>query len=151
MSRVRVAGPADAAEVAGLLVEFAEWYGRSVDDAVRTQFRSVVDRLIGREDTEYLLGGDGPDAVAQVRYRLSVWTGTDDCWLEDLFVRESARGTGLGREMVQAVIDRARARGCGRVELDTDVSNAPARALYAAVGFQDKSPGGTLFLQKRLD
>jgi ribosomal protein S18 acetylase RimI-like enzyme len=149
---IRVAGPEDAGDVARLLVEFREWYGKPADDAVREQFDRTVRALIGRPDTEFLLGGGGddPDAVAQVRYRLSVWTGTEDAWLEDLYVREAARGTGLGRAMVETVIERAQARGCGRLELDTDVSNTAARALYESVGFRDKSPGGTLFLQRML-
>jgi GNAT superfamily N-acetyltransferase len=150
VSRVRLAGPDDAAEVVRLLLEFRAWYGKPADDAARDQFQRVVEALIVRDDAEYLLGGDGPDAVAQVRYRLSIWTGSEDCWLEDLYVADSARGTGLGRELVAAVLDRARARGCGRAELDVDVENAPARALYAAMGFADKNPGGSLLLQRWL-
>lgn len=144
---IRVAGRDDVADVVRLLLEFREWYGRPVDDAARERFTRAVSALVGAPDTEYLLGGSGPDAVAQVRYRLSVWTGVEDCWLEDLFVSEAARGEGLGREMVAEVLSRARARGCARVELDTDVTNGPARALYASLGFRDKTPGGTLFLQ----
>ena len=68
-----------------------------------------VERIIGREDAEYLLAGDDePLGVAQVRYRWSVWWDAEDCWLEDLYVRPEARGSGLGRALTQAVIDRAR-------------------------------------------
>lgn len=133
--------------MARLLAEFRTWFGKSSPSD--RAMREVVDRLITREDTEFLLAEvDGRAvAVAQVRYRLSVWTGAEDCWLEDLFVEEAARGAGLGRALAEAVVERARARGCGRVELDVDAVNAPARALYAAVGFRDKGDGGTLFLQ----
>ena len=150
MSRVRLAGPHDAGQVARLLLEFRAWMGKPADEEVRERFASVVRALIDRDDTDFLLAGDGPDAVAQVRYRLSVWTGADDAWLEDLYVAGAARGTGLGRALVTEVVRRARARGCRRLELDTDVSNAPARALYAAMGFRDKAEGGTLLLQRPL-
>ena len=143
---VRVATRHDAADVARLLEEFRAWYGKAEGEPMLP----VVERLLDEPQTEYLLAGEGPDAVAQVRYRLSVWTGTEDCWLEDLFVAERARGTGLGRALAQAVLDRARERGCRRVELDVDVANAPARALYEALGFRDKTEGGTLFLQRWL-
>ena len=34
--------------------------------------------------------------VAQIRFRWSVWKTAEDCWLEDLYVRESARRAGSG-------------------------------------------------------
>lgn len=146
---VRVAGPDDAPAVTRLMLAFREWYGKAVDDHSRAQFEQMVQVLLEREDTEFLLAGDGPDAVAvaQVRYRPSIWTGSEDCWLEDVYVADAARGSGLGRALVEEVLRRARERGCGRVELDVDVVNAPARRLYEALGFRDKGEGGTLLLQ----
>ena len=49
-----------------------------------------VQRLIGREDSEYLLGvsGDVAEGVAQLRFHWSVWWEAEDCWLEDLYVAE---------------------------------------------------------------
>jgi GNAT superfamily N-acetyltransferase len=90
--------------------------------------------------------------VAQVRFRWSIWTSAPDCWLEDLFVRESARGAGLGRALVDAAIDLARDRGCKRIELDVNEDNTAALALYRACGFtlEPKPPGRTLFLGRPL-
>jgi ribosomal protein S18 acetylase RimI-like enzyme len=51
--------------------------------------------------------------------------------------------------MVEAVLARARERGCGRVELDVDDDNAPARALYESAGFGEKH-GGAAYMQRRL-
>ena len=145
MAGVRLAGPGDADDVARLLAAFRSWYGK--DTPSDQVMHGVVTRLLRTRDAEYLLAGDGPDGVAQVRYRLSVWTGVEDCWLEDVFVADSARGRGLGRALVEAVVARARERGCKRVQLDVDADNAPARTLYEAVGFRDKAAGGTQFLQ----
>lgn len=150
---IRVAGPADAPDVVRLMLAFRAWYGKPADDAARAQFERMVGLLLERDDTEFLLAGDGeggPQAVAQVRYRPSIWTGSEDCWLEDLYVGDAARGTGLGRALVAEVLRRARERGCGRVELDVDVRNAPARALYESMGFRDKTEGGTLLIQNHL-
>jgi GNAT superfamily N-acetyltransferase len=103
-------------------------------------------------DGEYLLGAvdGGPAAgVCQVRFRWSVWKSAEDCWLEDLFVREEARRTGLGRALVEAAVARARERGCKRIELDVNEGNAAALALYEACGFQLewKAPGArSLFI-----
>lgn len=51
-------------------------------------------------------------------------------------VSEAARGTGLGRDLMQACIDRGRAVGAPRLYLETNSSLVPALGLYRAVGFE---------------
>ena len=101
--------------------------------------------------TEYLLGTPDDDsppcAVIQLRYRHSVWTASDDAWLEDLFVTEHARRSGLGRAMVLAAIDRAEERNCRRIELDVDDVNDAALALYKDLGFAEKHGGAALMVK----
>jgi ribosomal protein S18 acetylase RimI-like enzyme len=142
VSEVRIAQPADAEPVAALLTEFRDWIGRPWPDA--ESFRSSARRLLEDPSTEFLLAGAPADGICQLRYRHSVWTGSDDCCIEDVFVRERARGAGLGRALVAAAIERARTRGCGRIEVDTNETNAPALALYRSFGFESGSdePGG---------
>ena len=55
--------------------------------------------------------------------------------LNDLFVDQSARGRGVGRALMDAVIAFARETGRGRIELETAVDNAVARRLYESLGF----------------
>ena len=144
---VRLAGPEDAEDVARLLVAFRDWYGK--DQPPYESFLASVRRIMATDGGEYLLGGAPAAGVAQIRYRHSVWTGADDCWLEDLFVVEEARRTGLGRALLDGVIARARERGCRRVELDVDEGNAAAQALYASVGFySSKRPGERVFFMQ---
>lgn len=52
-------------------------------------------------------------------------------------VSEAARGTGLGRILMQACIDKARGLGAPRLYLETNDSLGPALGLYRAVGFRD--------------
>ncbi len=96
-------------------------------------------------DTVFLLGSRSrdarPEGVCQLRFRLSVWTAADDCWLEDLYVRELRRGTGLGRVLLTAACEHARRRGCRRIELDVSEDNHPASRLYRAAGFSPHSKG----------
>lgn len=143
---VWLAEPDEAEHVARLLVAFRDWYGSEWPSA--NAFLAGVERLIEGPETEYLLGAPHDDAppaaVAQVRYRHSLWTASDDCWLEDLYVEDEARGAGLGRAMVERVIERAILRGCGRVELDVDDANTSARGLYEAMGFSEKNQGSAL-------
>ena len=60
----------------------------------------------------------------------SCWTIGDYCYLQDLFVAEGARGRGLGRALILAVEQLARAAGASRLYWLTHETNAVARALY---------------------
>ncbi|MEK9519889.1 GNAT family N-acetyltransferase [Streptomyces sp. NPDC087908] len=55
--------------------------------------------------------------------------------IQGLAVAEAARGRGVGRALLRAAMDRARADGAVRMTLRVLGHNAPARALYAAEGF----------------
>jgi ribosomal protein S18 acetylase RimI-like enzyme len=135
--RVRLAQPQDAADVARLMTAFRDHLRLSAPSDA--EMRADVERLLGDPDTEFLLGAPGDDApaagVAQLRFRYGVWGPGGDCLLEDLYVDESARGAGVGRALVAATLERARARGCWRVELDVNESNETAQRLYGSFGF----------------
>jgi ribosomal protein S18 acetylase RimI-like enzyme len=150
-----VAAPEEAETVARLLAAFRDWFGYAepADDTLLTSVR----RLIDDAQTDYLLGATSaagaPAGVVQQRYRHSVWTGRDDAWLEDLYVTDAARGTGLGRALTEYAMERARERGCGRIQLDVNTANAPARALYESLGFspwQDHPGGDALYMTRKL-
>ena len=148
---VRVAASEDAAVVAQLLCDFRDHEGRHwpPDDAMR----AGVERLIGRDDVDYLLGGDPALGVVQLRYRYGVWWDAEDCHVEDVFVRAQARGSGLGKALVSFAIERARERGCRRLELDTAEENTPALALYRSLGFRSggDEPGRlAVFMRRRV-
>ena len=156
LARAWVAGLEEAEVVGALMIAFRNHMGESrpSDNAML----AGVDRLIEDVDTEYLLAAPDDDAppagVAQLRFRFSVWEAAPDCWLEDLFVRSAARRRGVGRALLSMALERARARGCRRIELDTNESNAAALALYQDFGFSPSSKGGAgpdLFLGRRLD
>jgi ribosomal protein S18 acetylase RimI-like enzyme len=154
MSAVRVwrAEDGDAGEVARLLVAFRDWHGGTSPSAA--SFLASVTALLGDASTEFLLAsasaadttdranGASAEAVCQLRFRHSVWTGVEDCWLEDLYVDGTARRQGLGRALVLASLDRARARGAARIELDTSEHNDAAIALYTSLGFSPSSKSG---------
>lgn len=155
MARVWQANASEADTVAGLLVEFRDWWGRDWPPA--ESFRRSVRRLMAEPGTEYLLGareGGEPAGVCQLRYRFGVWHAAEDCWLEDLYVREEARRAGLGGALVDAALARARQRDCARVELDVNEANPAALALYERLGFSsgaDPAGGHNLLLRLALD
>jgi ribosomal protein S18 acetylase RimI-like enzyme len=137
---VWVAEPDEAEAVANLLVAFrSDYYGR--DWPSDNSILASVERLIETADTEFLLGSPDEDAppaaIAQLRFRHSVWMAAPDCWLEDLYVQPRAQRAGLGTAMVQLTLERARARGARRVELDVTEDNEVAREMYRRAGFSE--------------
>jgi ribosomal protein S18 acetylase RimI-like enzyme len=134
--RVWLAGADDLADVTRLMLGFRDWWGRSEPDD--ETFAGGIERLLADESTDFLLASvdSRPAAgVVALRYRYAVWQDAPDCCLEDLFVEESARRDGLGSELVRAAIERAKERGCRRIELDVNDANEPAFALYKRHGF----------------
>ena len=146
---VRLATENDAADVARLMIAFRNWWER--DEPSDAVFEAGVERLFADPNTDYLLAGDPAVGVCQLRYRYTVWTGADDCWLEDIYVAPEARGSGVGRALVEAAFERARERGCLRIELDVNEANPAAVALYESLGFENFSdpPGGRNLLMRR--
>ncbi len=150
--QVWVASGDDAAEVTRLMLAFRDWWGR--DDPADDAAAAGVARLLADDGTEFLLASpddSAPAGVCQLRYRYGWWYDAPDCWLEDVFVTEDARGLGLGRALAKAAIERARERGCRRVQLDVNEVNAEALALYRSLGFDSMQdpPGGNLHLMTR--
>ncbi len=60
-------------------------------------------------------------------------SSADVCYLQDLFTAPAARGQGVGRALIEAVADHARALGCARVYWQTKIDNVVARRLYDGI------------------
>ena len=151
-----MAQPGEAETVAGLLVAFRDHLG--IDWPSDNAFLAGVERLIEDQNAEFLLAAPNDDAapagIAQLRYRYGIWWAATDCLLEDLFVSASARGKGVARALVELTVERARHRGCRRIELDVNDANDPALALYRSFGFDnqdDRYGGGNLFMRLHLE
>ncbi len=85
-----------------------------------------------------------------------VWVGVapgipaDTCLLFDIYVHEAHRGRGLGRAILERMLDSLKADGIRNVVLYVRADNAPARALYKKLGFaEDEAPTETRDFQMR--
>lgn len=114
---------ADLPQIASLEREGFERAGWSPD--------AWRDEIVGA-DRHVLVARDADGAVVGVATFQAVADVAD---LHRVVVRSDQRGHGIGRLLVLAGIDWARATGAERVLLEVEVDNAPARALYEGIGF----------------
>ncbi|HLL46632.1 MAG TPA: ribosomal protein S18-alanine N-acetyltransferase [Longimicrobiaceae bacterium] len=89
--------------------------------------------LLRRADTD--LVGAEDDARRLVGYAVA-WTVVDQSELGNVAVAEEARGAGIGRALVEAIVERVRARGSRECFLEVRESNAVAQGLYDDMGFE---------------
>jgi GNAT superfamily N-acetyltransferase len=67
-----------------------------------------------------------------------------NCYLQDLYTEGALRGQGVGRALIAAVAERARADGASRVYWMTHESNTTAMRLYDQVA---EKPGFLIYRQ----
>ena len=68
----------------------------------------------------------------------STWEGKRGIYLEELYVRPSARRRGIGRELILHLARELKRIGGARLDLSVLDWNQPARDFYAALGFDDQ-------------
>jgi len=136
---VRVASSADAELVGQLLHDFNSEYDEPTPGPTRLAER--MRRLLAIGDTVILLGGAGPDGVAVLRFRAAIWSDAPESYLAELYVAPASRGRGLGRALLEAAIEAARARGSDHMDLGTSEDDIAARSLYESLGFINREGG----------
>ena len=71
--------------------------------------------------------------IVHFHYQLSTWSDTSYCYLEDLYVAEGARESGVAKALIQQVQELAIKQGCTELFWITKESNTTARKLYDKV------------------
>ena len=132
---IRPATSADLPLIAQLIRDLAE-YEKLAED-VRFDQAVLGQKLFGpRPYAEVLIGEiDGqPQAFALFFHNFSTFEGRPGIYLEDLFVRPEARGSGLGKTLLAHLAALAVERDCARLEWSVLDWNAPAIGFYQKLG-----------------
>lgn len=137
---IREAVPNDAQTILDFIIGLAEFENepRSIVEATVESIRRdgfgnerLFETLIAEREGE-------PLGMALFFPHYSTWTGTPALYLEDLFVKEEARGTGAGFALMQALAEIAEERGWKRLDLSVLDWN-PARQFYHQLGMEHES------------
>lgn len=130
---IRRAGVEDAPAIGQLLHDFNAEFDEPTPGAAW-----LIDRLrllLGQGDVTVLLAGEGPDGLAVLSFRPSLWSSALECYVAELYVVPGRRGEGRGRALMEAVIELARAEGADHLDLNTGEDDVAARGLYESLGF----------------
>jgi putative acetyltransferase len=149
--KLREATSADIEQVRSLLREYSAWL------QVDLCFQGFEEELAGLPGDyapprgELLVADSGEDLAGCVALR-EIDTSTAE--MKRLYVRPQHRGTGLGKRLALAIIEKARTLGYERLRLDTLPQMGDAQRLYESLGFyeiaayRENPVPGARFLEK---
>jgi GNAT superfamily N-acetyltransferase len=133
--RIRAASPGDVEQIFAWVVELAV-YEREPDAVTGTPellsealfgARPVAEAVIAEVEGE-------PVGFAVFHGTFSTWECLPGLWLEDLYVPEARRRSGVGVALLSWLARTAVERGCARLEWAALDWNTPALRFYAKLG-----------------
>ena len=132
---IRSATPADISLIGQFIRDLAEY--EKLAHEVRFDEAVMAQKLFGpRPYAEVLIGeiDRTPQGFALFFHNFSTFEGRPGIYLEDLFVRPDARGSGLGKALLGKLAALAVERDCARLEWSVLDWNTPAIDFYKALG-----------------
>jgi len=131
---VRPLSDGDQAAWRRLWTDYLNFYKATVPEAV---YATTWRRLFEPGEFEpkgFIALDDGkPVGLVHYLYHRSCWSEVNNCYLQDLFADEAARGKGVATALIKAVQDEAASVGVTNVYWMTHETNATARRLYDKV------------------
>lgn len=128
---LRRAEPADLDALLPLFEAYQAFY--EVDPVETAVNQAFFSRFLGNDDAGWIYvadSGDGPLGFACFYRHKSSLTAADTVLMNDLFVVEAARDSGVGRALINQGLDLARESGASCLEWSTAPDNTTAQRLY---------------------
>jgi GNAT superfamily N-acetyltransferase len=131
------AEPGHVDAVAALLEELDKFYGETVVEPLDVRIRQINEALFGDPPLAYAaLAWDQEVLVGLATYSY-LWPAaglTRSLYLKELYVAGAARGRGVGKLLMDRLVDVATANSCSRIEWTTDRDNDEAQRFYERMG-----------------
>lgn len=105
---------------------------------------AAFDEIERDPNNELIVGEQGGEIVAslQLTYIAGLSRGgMRRAQIESVRVRADLRGRRIGERLIETAIERARQRGCGVVQLTTDLRRTAAQRFYQRLGFEASHAG----------
>ena len=137
---LRFAKEKDIPVIYSLIKELAE-YEKLLDKVTVTEER-LKENLFGKRNyAEVIIAELNGKPVGQALFfhNFSTFMGKPGIYLEDLFVKPEYRGKGIGKALLNKLIEVAKERNCGRVEWAVLDWNKPAIDFYKSLGAEEMS------------
>jgi ribosomal protein S18 acetylase RimI-like enzyme len=132
--------PAKRSDIDSIVLFVRELYEQDhirFDDSIA---RAALEKIIGNTDLGRVwLVCDGDQAVGYIvlGFGYSLEFHGRDAMLDEIYIRASHRGQGVGKQAIKLVEDTCRSLGIHALHLEVERSNTSAQAFYRKVGFED--------------
>ena len=133
---IRKANRSDAGIIAQLIAQLAQATGQP--DKLKSTAADFARYGFGATPAFKVLLAEAsgiPVGLSLWFYNFSSWRGDLGAYLQDLYVDDSQRGTGLGRRLLAATVSVAQTDGATHLRLSVDVDNKGAQNFYRHLGF----------------
>ncbi|WP_422446267.1 GNAT family N-acetyltransferase [Thermoanaerobacterium sp. DL9XJH110] len=139
--KIRNAKPGDEVYIVELIKELSETIGEASGISVEFAKNSLSFPCF-----QILVAEEHGRVVGLISYSVkpSLYHGANSCIIEDLVVKQQARGRGVGSALIREALIRIQKLGCAEVSVSTMPDNEKAIRFYRACGFTDEA----LFLEK---
>ena len=137
---VRAATRDDVPAIVRLLADDALGAQRElIEDPVAQVYLQAFDDMAAQPDNDLLVAVFGHQVIGCLQ--LTIITGLSRrgvrrAQIEGVRVSSNHRGEKVGEQLVLAAVARARASGCGLVQLTSDISRLDAQRFYERFGFK---------------
>ena len=144
---IRIAGPQDVDIIHQMIVALAratngeDKASSTPSDFLRFGFgdEALFEALIAEKNGQ-------PVGLCLYFYSFSTWLGEPGIYVQDLYVREDERGSGLGRRLLRETAGRGRQRHASHLRLCVDHQNVSARQFYERIGMHHRDEENTFHI-----